>query len=747
MFRRALLSSVLMGLVAVTVGCAKDEEPARVAKPPEELKFPEPGGTIVTPGPDADPQDGPPEPPELGTLDPDKVDAPPTDGGPALVSATPGKTAGKETKLIPREVLFGNPTKARARISPDGRHLAYLAPVNNVLNVFVGPADDPDAAKAITDDKNRGIRNFFWAYTSEHILYTQDKDGDENNHVYSVNVKTAETKNLTPLDGVRARIEGVSQDFPGELLVGLNDRVPQLHDLYRVNIQTGERKLIQENPGMIGFMSDDQFEVRFAFRYTPDGSLQILKPGEEKGWDEFMKIGSLDAMNTGPRGFDKTGQKLYFLESRDRNTSALTVIDLETGKQETIAASPKADFGGMLTHPTEKTVQAVYFTYARREWKILDDSIAGDLEYLKTVEDGEVEVTSRTLDDRLWTVAYIGDDGPIKFYLYDRENRKADYLFSSRDDLDDYDLAKMHPVVIKSRDGLNLVSYLTLPVESDTDGDARPEKPLPMVLSVHGGPWSRDGWGYDPSHQWLANRGYAVLSVNFRGSTGFGKDFTNAANREWSGKMHDDLLDAVDWAVKEKIAQKDNVAIMGGSYGGYATLVGLTFTPEVFRCGVDIVGPSSLVTLLQNAPPYWAPFMPVMKERVGDHTTEEGRKELLARSPLTKVDEIVRPLLIGQGKHDPRVTQVESDQIVEAMQKRKIPVTYVLYPDEGHGFARPQNRKSFNAVVEAFLSEHLGGRFQPVGGDFDRSSITVPAGAGGVPGLAEALSAVKEDGE
>ncbi|MEM9657883.1 MAG: S9 family peptidase, partial [Planctomycetota bacterium] len=312
-------------------------------------------------------------------------------------------------------------------------------------------------------------------------------------------------------------------------------------------------------------------------------------------------------------------------------------------------------------------------------------------------------------------------------------------LFSSRDDLDEYELVKMHTPVIPSRDGLDLVAYLSLPPGSDPDGDGVPDSPKPLVLDVHGGPWARDSWGYNPYHQWLANRGYAVLNVNYRGSTGFGKDFVNAANGEWAGKMHDDLVDAVNWAVDNKIADGDKVCIMGGSYGGYATLVGLTFTPELFACGVDIVGPSSLVTLLQNVPPYWAPFMPVMKVRVGDVDTEEGREELLKRSPLTLVDKIERPLLIGQGANDPRVTQLEADQIVKAMESRDIPVTYVLYPDEGHGFSLEENRMSFNAVTEAFLAEYLGGRMEPIGDDFEGASLHVPAGAEVVPGIKDAL--------
>jgi dipeptidyl aminopeptidase/acylaminoacyl peptidase len=416
---------------------------------------------------------------------------------------------------------------------------------------------------------------------------------------------------------------------------------------------------------------------------------------------------------------------------------------MTSGETRLVAEDPRTDVGGILAHPTEKNIQAVSFTYARTEWRVLDEAIAEDIKFLKEFQDGDFVVTSRTLDDTQWTVAYVLDNGPVKFYRYVRSpERKMHFLFNNRDDLADYRLVKMHDRVIKSRDGLDLVCYLSLPPGSDPDNDGRPDKPVPMVLDVHGGPWARDGWGYNPYHQWLANRGYAVLSVNYRGSTGFGKDFINAADGEWSGKMHDDLLDAVGWAVDQKIAQPDKVAIMGGSYGGYATLVGLTFTPDAFACGVDIVGPSSLVTLLQNVPDYWMPIMPMMKVRVGDVDTEEGQAELLKRSPLTLVDKITKPLLIAQGANDPRVKRREADQIVEAMKQKNIPVTYLLYPDEGHGFRRPENNKSCNAVTEAFLAKQLGGRFEPVGKDFDGAKIQVPTGADQVPGLSDALAKI-----
>lgn len=672
--------------------------------------------------------------------------------------------------LIPRETLFGNPDKAALRISPDGRHLAFLAPVNGVLNVWVAPTSTPEAATPVTQDTGRGIRRYFWAYTNNHILYLQDQGGDENWKVYAVDLDTKTSRDLTPFETIpgpdgkpallpngkpmrpAAQIENVSRRLPDTILIGLNNRDPRYHDIYRVDIRTGAMTLAQTNSEFSGFVTDDDYAVRFASRMTGDGGTELLKPaaqqppaggGSSQGittWEPFQTVGMQDSLTTHPIGFDKSGRVLYMIDSRGRNTSAMTTLDLATGAAAILAEDPRADVAGALVHPTEETIQAVSFTYARTEWKVLDPAIQGDLDYLKTVAAGDILVTSRTLDDRLWTVAFLLDNGPARSYLYDRAKKQATFLFTNRRALEGLSLAHMHPRVIPSRDGLSLVSYLTLPPEADRRGDGRPDRPLPLVLLVHGGPWARDSWGLDPEHQWLANRGYAVLAVNFRGSTGFGKAFLNAAVKEWAGKMHDDLLDAANWAVREGIARRGAVCIMGGSYGGYATLVGLTLTPEVFACGVDIVGPSNLVTLLNTIPPYWEPGIAMFTTRVGDHRTEDGRRFLESRSPLSYVDRIQRPLLIGQGANDPRVKQSEADQIVTAMQAKGIPVTYVLYPDEGHGFARPENSLSFNAVVEAFLSRHLGGRYQPVGTDFQGSTITVPTGAAGVPGLEAALA-------
>lgn len=646
---------------------------------------------------------------------------------------------GVETPLIPRRLIFGNPDKASPQISPDGASLGFLAPVDGVLNVWVSPAGDPAAARPVTRDTGRGVRLYGWTYTSDRIVYLQDSGGDENWHIYSVDLKSDEIRDLTPIEGVQAQIQRDSYKHPERILVGLNDREPQLHDLYLIDLNTGERELAQQNEGYAWFVADDDFNVRFAARLTSDGGSEYLRRSPDGAWEHVFTISMEDAVTTSPVEFDKSGECLYMQDSRGRDTAVFKSVNLATGAEVVLASHERADVADAMIHPTEKTVQAVSFNYDRKSWQVLDGSVAEDLDFLATVSEGDVEVVSRSLDDSCWIVAYLLDDGPVRYFRYLRASRDAQFLFTNREALAGQPLVKVHPVTVAARDGLELVCYYSLPVAADPGQSGTTESPLPMVLLVHGGPWARDAWGYNPVYQLLANRGYAVLSVNFRGSTGFGKNFVNAGNHEWGGKMHDDLVDAVNWAVEKGIADPGKVAIMGGSYGGYATLVGMTFTPEVFACGVDIVGPSSLVTLMETLPPYWQPMIDLFTSRVGDNRTEEGRQFLLDRSPLSRVDSITRPLLIGQGANDPRVKQSESDQIVKAMQEKDIPVTYVLYPDEGHGFARPENNLSFFAVAEAFLAQCLGGRFEPVGDDLAGSSITVPEGAEHVPGVAEAL--------
>ena len=653
--------------------------------------------------------------------------------------------AADTTPLIPRDVLFGNPDKASVRISPDGKYLSWIAPVDGVLNVWVAPADNLDAGKPITNDRKRGIRSYSWTYNSQNLVYLQDEGGDENFHIYSVDMDTKKSIDLTPFKEVAATIENASPKFPDELLIGINDRDPQLHDTYRVNVKTGKRDLVFKNPGFAQVVTDDDYRVRFGMKMNPkDGSTEVFQPDEKGEWKPFDNIPMEDSLTTSPVDFDKSGESVYLLDSRGRDTAALVKFNPKTRASEVIASNEKADISDVMIHPITKVVEGVATTYEKTTWQFFDKGVEEDFRLIEKLAEGEVGVTSRTLDDRYWIASIIPDNGPVRYYLFDRKTKEAKFLFTNRKDLETVTLSKMHPVVIKARDGMNLVSYLTLPPGEGSAISAVPSKPLPMILDVHGGPWARDDWGLNPTHQWLANRGYAVLSVNFRGSTGFGKKFINAGNREWGARMHDDLLDAVKFAVDHKVADPSKIAIMGGSYGGYATLAGLTMTPDVFACGVDIVGPSNIVTLLKSVPPYWVPQLRMFIDRVGDHTTEEGRKFLESRSPLTHVANIKKPLLIGQGANDPRVKQAEADQIVQAMKAKKIPVTYVLYPDEGHGFARPANRLSFNAVTEAFLAEHLGGRFEPIGNAFEGASVTVPDGADQVPGLAAAIKAEKK---
>ncbi len=664
----------------------------------------------------------------------------------------------KKTQLIPRKVFFDNPDKANVRLSADGKYISYLAPLQQVLNVWIAPVDSPLVAKPVTADTGRGIRIYFWAYNNRQIVYLQDDGGDENWVLHVVDIATKEDRNLTPFTEIldptgqpillpsgkkmrpTTQIYNVGSKFPDEILIGLNNRDPQFHDVYRLNLASGAMQLLLKNESFAGFDTDDDYRIRFGMRQTPDGGSEYLKLVGADKWKPFLKISMEDMMTTALAGFDKTGSKIYLIDSRERNTAALKIMEIESGAMELLAEDSRADIQGAIVHPTEKNVQAVSVNYLKSEWKVLDPAIQDDLDYLKTVADGEFSVNTRTLDDQNWIVVYTIDNGPLRYYRYHRPSKKATFLFSNRQSLEGLPLVKMHPVVIKSRDGFDLVSYLSLPANSNKDDAPKPTTPQPMVLLVHGGPWSRDEWGYDGLHQWLANRGYAVLSVNFRGSTGFGKNFINAGNLEWAAKMHDDLIDATNWAVTEGIALKDKIAIMGGSYGGYATLVGMTFTPEVFACGVDIVGPSNLKTLLSTIPPYWKPLFEMFAKRVGDPRTEEGVQLLEARSPLSLVDKIQKPLLIGQGANDPRVKQAEADQIVKAMKEKNIPVTYILYSDEGHGFARPANRLSFWAVTDLFLAQHLGGVSEAIGEDFKGSTIAVPTGAEQVPGLKEALA-------
>ena len=606
--------------------------------------------------------------------------------------------------LIPREVLFGNPDKISPNISPDGQRLAYIAPDQGVLNVWVrtvGKTDD----RVVTKDRKRGIRSYFWAQNNTHILYIQDKGGDENWHLYSVDLKRNDVKDLTPFEGVQAQVLAVDPAFPNEILIGVNKRNRQLHDVFRVDLRTSKLTLeAQNDQGFIAWSADNNLRIRGGMKMSPNGGFDLMvRDNPDSSWRRLTSWGPQDALGSGAIAFTPDNKGLFILSSTGTNTSELRRIDLSTGKEKLLVSDREADVAGLFMHPIKHTVQAVSFNKDRRSWKVLDPAIEADFAAIRKIHRGDFGIINRDHEDRTWLVGFTLDDGPVSYFAYDRNTKQAKFLFTHRKALADLTLARMEPVSFKATDGLTVHGYLTTP-------PGIPAKNLPMVLNVHGGPWARDQWGFDTTAQWLANRGYAVLQVNYRGSTGYGKKFLNAANREWAGKMHQDLIDGVDWVVKKGIADPKRVAIFGGSYGGYATLVGLTFTPEKFCCGVDIVGPSNLITWMNTIPPYWKPLEPLLWDRVG-HPVKDA-EFLKSRSPLFKVDRITKPLLIAQGKNDPRVPVAESIQIVDALKKAGKTVQYVEYPDEGHGFARPENRLDFYAKAEKFLAKHVGGRYE-----------------------------------
>lgn len=610
-----------------------------------------------------------------------------------------------EPELIPREILFGNPTKVAPQISPDGKMLAYLAPVNNVLNVWVKTVGEDDD-RAVTKDDDRGIRRYFWAEDSRHIMYLQDVGGNENWRLYGVDLETDEIKDLTPYEKVQVRIVDRNKHFPDELLIGMNKEDPKVHDVYHLDLKTGELRLIAKNPGnVINWLADADFKVRCATVSRLDGGFDLMIRDDEMAeWKEILTWGADDGLTSGPISFDKGGTHIYLQDSRSVNAGRLVKMNLASGDIEVIAEDPQYDIGGVFIHPDEYTIQAVSFFRARNEWTVLDESIKADFDAISRLDHGDFSISDRDNADDTWLVGFTKDNGPVSYYAFDRETKKGTFLFDHRPKLKDYKLAPMKPVSLTSRDSLTIYGYITFPIWKG-------KKNLPMVLNVHGGPWARDVWGYDGEAQWFANRGYACLQVNFRGSAGYGKEFLNAGDKEWGAKMHDDLIDAVNWAIDKGYADFEKVAIYGGSFGGYAALVGATFTPDVFCCAVDIVGPSNLITLIKSIPPYWSTFLATFYKRVGNPDTEE--EFLKSRSPLFKVDQIKIPMLIAQGANDPRVKQAESEQIVEAMKKKGIEYKYMLFPDEGHGFAKPENRLKFYAAAEKFLAAQLGGRFEP----------------------------------
>lgn len=614
------------------------------------------------------------------------------------------KATGTTTPLIPLEVLLGNPERALARISPDGARISWTAPVDGVLNVWIQTLGKDDAAP-VTADRDRGVRSYEWAEDGKSILYVQDAGGDENWHLHVVDLDSGTDRDVTPFEGVQAQVIATDRNRPDEVLVGLNRDNEQLHDVYRLVISTGELTKEVTNPGLIGWVTDCNLAVRGGLTMGTNAEIVLLlgENADPASWKPAVSWDHEDGLIVGPVTFTPDGSTLYLLDSRDANSARLVALDVASGETRVIAEDPQYDVLGVDVHPETREPQMVTVLRARSEHEVLDPAIADDVTALKALHPGDFEIVSRSHDDKTWMVAFTADDGPVSYYVWDRATNAGSFLFDNRPELHDYSLAKMEPFSFTATDGLTVHGYLTFPPGVERTG-------LPTVLNVHGGPWARDQWGLNVEAQWLANRGYLCVQVNFRGSLGYGKEFVNAGDREWAGTMHQDLIDAVRYVVDHGYADADRVGIYGGSYGGYAALVGATFTPDVFACAIDIVGPSSIKTLIESIPPYWAPQLAMFHKRVGNPETEE--EFLWSRSPLSRVDQIKIPMLVVQGANDPRVKQAEAEQIVGAMKEKGIDHDYMLFPDEGHGFAKPENRLKFYYAADRFLGRHLGGRVE-----------------------------------
>jgi dipeptidyl aminopeptidase/acylaminoacyl peptidase len=642
----------------------------------------------------------------------------------ATLSFRPAHSAAAE--LIGRRALFDNPDYGSVTVSPDGWHLSWLAPVDGVRNLFVARIDDLASARPVTRITDRNISPFYrWAHTNSHIIFFQERDGDENWRASSVNIRNNAVVALSPSEGVRSFVKQIDRKFPTDVLLMHNARDKEYFDLYRVNVQNGSSELLYENKEYAALLADSDFQLRLGVRLATDGSAEVFQRHAGGSWTPFMTIPLGDLDGTELLDFSADGKTLYMLDSSGRDKAALYAMDMATKKTTLLAADDEADIAHVSFFGRRPL--AARAEKERARWHAVDPSALQDLADLNAYGSGDISFTGRSYGERVLTAYFERDAESSEYVLLDRDTREVRPLFKQRKALAGLPLRPLEPVTFPARDGLRLNGYLTRPDETSSR--------LPLVLVIHGGPYARDSWGFNSAHQWLANRGYAVLSVNYRGSTGYGKAFVTVADHEWGGRMHDDLTDAVDWAVGQGIADPQRVGFFGGSYGGYSALTAATKTPERFACIVDLYGISNLITFMATIPPYWRPWFNIWKNRLGNPDTDGGRAFLIDRSPLNHLEHATRPILIAQGLKDVRVVAGESQQMVDALKSRNAPVTYITFRDEGHGFVRPVNRLAFFAVAEAFLAKHLGGRCQPFDGDLSGSTMKVEVGAELVPGL------------
>lgn len=618
--------------------------------------------------------------------------------------------------IIDRQIFFGNPEISGAQLSPDGQFMSFIKPYQEVRNIWVKGIKEPfEKARPITADTKRPIPGYTWSRDGKFILYVQDKAGDENYQVYAVdpNAEPAAgeevppARNITDVEGVRAFIYGIPKSNPDLLYVGINDRDPAWHDLYQVSISTGKRTLLKENTAQItGWEFDLKDQLRLATRSTEDGGTEILRV-DPKGFSSIYKCNNEETCY--PIRFAKDNKQVYIASNKGEvDLTQLLLLNPQTGETTFVESDPEneVDFGGALF--SDKTDELLLTSYVGEKQRLYfkDKDLEADYQLLKKkFPEAEINFGSKTEDERYWLINANSDVDPGATYLFDRKNQKTTFQYRPRPKLPVEHLAQMEPVSYYSTDSLKIPAYLTLPKGKEA-------KNLPVVMIIHGGPWARDNWGYNSYAQFWANRGYAVLQPNFRGSTGYGKAFLNAGNGEWGDKMQDDITAGADWLIEQGIADPERIALFGGSYGGYATLAGLTFTPDKYAAGISIVGPSNIITLLESIPPYWESIRTLFYKRIADPTTPEGEAQLKRQSPLYSAQNVKAPLLIVQGANDPRVKQAESDQMVVIMRELGLPVEYIVAPDEGHGFARPVNNMAFLAASEKFFAKHLEGRYQ-----------------------------------
>ncbi len=610
--------------------------------------------------------------------------------------------ATQSSELIPRSILFGNPEKALPTISPDGKKIAYLAPNSEgVLNVWIAELD-LSSPKLVTKAKGQGIRNYFWHYDSQHVLYVKDFDGNEDAHLYITDLKSDNDRDLTPYNDTKVSPIAYIPTRPDEMLIGMNLKNKALFDVYRLNLATGSIDFDTECVANgLGWMADKDLFVRGLVVAENDGGVSLhTRNSKNEPWARMLQVG-IEDFNFSPISFSDDNTSIYVFTSLGTPTVSLQKLDLKTKKLECILQDASFDMQSSYHHPKTNELLAVAVEKETLEWISLDKTFENTLKELHKFPNSRVDILASDLDHNIFIVQ-VDQQGQVpKCYLYDRKQNAMKFLFTPRPKLSAYELVKTESISFTARDGMKLYGYLTLPLGSKKTN-------LPCVLMVHGGPWVRDCSRFSSPVQWLANRGYAVLQVNYRGSTGYGKQYFLAGKKEWGAKMHDDLIDAKNHFASLNVIDPKKIAIYGGSYGGYATLCGLAFTPEEFACGVDIVGPSNLVTLIETEPKYWTPFRAFQANFVGDIETEKAFLE--SRSPLFKAHQITKPLLIAQGANDPRVKKSESDQIVEKMRQNNKPVEYILFENEGHGFLRPENQYVFYEKAEKFLSLHLGGK-------------------------------------